>query len=333
MKVEFIQGDCLEILPALAAESVNCCVTSPPYWVLRDYGVEGQFGLESTPVEYLEKLVHVFAEVRRVLRPDGTLWLNMGDSYSSGTNDDKSFRRDRAKVNPGKRKNQSTSTLQGGTDTQRNSLWGDEGRMRSGLPPKNLMGMPWRLALALQADGWFLRSDIIWHKPNPMPSSAKDRPTPAHEYVFLLSKKARYYYDYESMQEPGVCPKGMLAAKGSVARHNMPGVNSRPPEYKEYSGKRNKRSVWSIPAQKCPEKHYATFPEALVEPCLLAGCPAGGVVLDPFSGMGTVALVAQRWGRGAISIELNPEYNDKAMRRVSLADDFVGAAMAEGGEK
>lgn len=334
--VRFIEGDCLAILPTLEDESVDCCVTSPPYWGLRNYGVEGQFGLEPTPAEYLEKMVRVFGEVRRVLMKDGTLWLNMGDSYSSGTNDDDSFRRDKAKVNPVARKAQGSTGLEGGTSTQRNSLRADESRLRSGLPPKNLMGMPWRLALALQADGWFLRSDIIWHKPNAMPSSVKDRPTPAHEYLFLLSKSARYYYDFKAIQEPfETAKKENYPARARATGRGKQGYSAARGGDRDKSGgfpteadRRNKRDVWSIPTQKCPEPHYATFPEALVEPCVLAGCEAGGVVLDPFAGMGTVALVAQRLGCGSISIELNGGYLERAIRRVSLGRDFVGSAMA-----
>jgi len=275
--IALYQGDCLESLRRLPDQCVQTCVTSPPYWGLRDYGVDGQLGLEPTPDEYVEKMVAMFREVWRVLRDDGTVWLNLGDSFASGG--------------------------RGGPD----------------LKPKDLYGVPWRVAFALQADGWYLRQDIIWHKPNPMPESVTDRCTKAHEYIFLLSKKARYFYDNEAIKEEGVIPAGVRAAKGSSERAAQPGVNSRPPEYKIYDGKRNKRSVWTLPTQPYPGAHFATFPPKLIEPCILAGAPKVGVVLDPFMGSGTTGMVAVQHGRKFIGVELKPEYFKMARERIEAA--------------
>ena len=279
--------DCLKGLKQLPDNSINCCVTSPPYWGLRDYGVEGQLGLESTPEEYVAKMVEIFREVRRVLRDDGTLWLNLGDSYASG-----------GMSNPS-----SKSTLSGGKDLGA-ADYSITRKVPNGLKPKDLVGIPWMVAFALRADGWYLRQDIIWHKPNPMPESVKDRCTKAHEYIFLLSKSRKYYYDHEAIKEPaaydgrkdtllkgspkyekGVVPGQVvhsMAAKG----HERWKKNERG----EYV--KNKRSVWTIPTKPFKEAHFAIFPEKLIEPCILAGCPEGGIVLDPFMGSGTTAVVA-----------------------------------------
>jgi DNA modification methylase len=256
MRPEVIQGDVREVLKTLDDKSVQCVVTSPPYWGLRDYGVDDQLGLEATPEEFVENMVDVFREVKRVLRNDGTLWLNLGDTFFN----------------------------------------------------KNLLGMPWRVALALQADGWYLRSDIIWNKPNPMPEPVKDRPTKAHEYIFLLTKSAKYYYDAEAIKENGEYPAGTKAAKGSAKRYSTDLVNSRPPEYKVYDGLRNKRSVWRITTKPYKGAHFATFPEELPETCIKAGTQKGDVVLDIFAGSGTTLRVASKLGRKVIGIELNPEY-------------------------
>ena len=261
------QGDarCLPIPDS----SIDCVVTSPPYWGLRDYHLGGEgIGLESTPEEYCANMVEVFREVWRVLKPTGTLWLNLGDSYvASGSH------------------SMSDTGLGGRRARTDNHM----GRKASGiLKPKDLVGIPWRVAFALQADGWYLRSDIIWSKKNSMPESVTDRPTKSHEYVFLLTKSPRYYYDADSVRE---------ASTDGVGGHN-------------------KRSVWTINTNPYPEAHFATFPEQLVEPCILAGCPQDGVVLDPFAGSGTTLAVAQRLGRKAIGVELSTEYTELAASRL-----------------
>jgi len=293
-QVTFLLGDVRDVLREMPAESVNMCVTSPPYWGLRDYGTEGQLGLERTPEEYVAKMVDVFREVRRVLRPDATLWLNIGDSYAT----------------------QGGSREYGSSDGA-NSRGPAVGGVRSpsaGLKPKDLVGIPWVLAFALRADGWYLRQDIIWAKPNPMPESVRDRCTKAHEYVFLLSKSQRYWYDADAIKEDSIragdIPQGM--GYGDEGWNVKPSWGSGPvPQH------RNKRSVWNIATAPYAEAHFATFPPALVEPCILAGCPEGGTVLDPFIGSGTTALVARRLGRKAIGIDLNAEYLDMAVRRAS----------------
>ena len=292
-------GDALEILPTLEPQSINCCVTSPPYWGLRDYGVEGQLGLESTPEEYVEKLVEVFREVKRVLRDDGTLWLNLGDSYIS----------------------QGGERVYGSSDdtTGRGDAVGARITSQS-LPAKNLVGIPWRVAFALQADGWYLRQDIIWHKPNPMPESVKDRCTKAHEYIFLLSKSAKYYYDADAIKEPlAESSKATLAQKGlasQVGSDRVPFKTNGNMKAVGNAAGRNKRSVWTVTTKPFKGAHFATFPPDLIEPCILAGCPKGGTVLDPFGGAGTTALVAKRNGRNAVACELNPEYSEIAAERL-----------------
>jgi len=293
MRPEVIQGDVREVLKTLDDESVQCVVTSPPYWGLRDYGVDDQLGLEATPEEFVENMVDVFREVKRVLRKDGTLWLNLGDSYFGGGRGDDSKLR-------GSHKGQGTYDSMKSSKPDWNKV--------KGLKPKDLVGIPWRVALALQADGWYLRSDIIWDKPNPMPESVTDRPTKSHEYIFLLTKSAKYYYDYEAIKENGEYPAGTKAAKGSAKRYSTDLVNSRPPEYKIYDGKRNKRSVWKITTKPYKEAHFATFPEELPELCIKAGTKKGDVVLDIFAGSGTTLRVASKLGRKGIGIELNPEY-------------------------
>lgn len=269
------------------------CVTSPPYYGLRDYGQDGQIGLEETPEEYIAAMVEVFRCVRDVLADDGTLWLNIGDSYYN--------------YRPGKGQalvKQSVAS----NDQDLPQTCARRGNKLDGLKEKDLIGIPWMLAFALRADGWYLRQDIIWHKPNPMPESVQDRCTKAHEYIFLLSKSQKYYFDYQAIREEGVIPAGTLAAKGSAERQNQKGVNARPPEYKEYDGMKNKRSVWTITTKPYEGAHFAVFPEELIEPCIMAGAPAGGVVLDPFMGSGTTAQVAQNLGRKYLGCELNPEY-------------------------
>ena len=312
-------GDCLDVLRELPEQSVQCCVTSPPYWGLRDYGVDGQLGLEPTPEEYVANMVEVFREVRRVLRDDGTLWLNLGDSYGAVGGDTHSGF------------NMRYSGTGGEGSKQDQMLDGVKGRQTAtGLRPKNLIGIPWRVAFALQADGWYLRQDIIWHKPNPMPESVTDRCTKAHEYVFLLSKSARYFYDADAIKEPNATKAEDIdrmgdkkhfkyndeRAQGSHgATSFMAGGTKQEFVDKYYTNGRNKRSVWTVTTKPYPQAHFATFPPKLIEPCILAGCPEGGVVLDPFLGSGTTAAVAQNLGRKCIGIELNEEYAQLARDR------------------
>jgi DNA modification methylase len=291
-----LQHDCIEAMDlVLPDESVHCCVTSPPYFGLRDYGVDGQLGLEQTPEAYIAKMVEVFREVKRVLRDDGTLWLNIGDSYFSQT-----------KGSGGSGK----STLGPNRDLQNIQFQKMDpiriGAGRTGCKQKDLIGIPWMLAFALRADGWYLRQDIIWHKPNPMPESVRDRCTKAHEYVFLLSKSERYTFDSDAMREDAVKgASGSSFNKGKTAEHQL-GRSSAAERVDD--GKRNRRSVWSVASSPYKGAHFATFPPSLIEPCILAGCPVGGIVLDPFGGSGTTAGVALAHGRKAILCELNPEY-------------------------
>jgi len=297
-------GDCREIMPTLPAESVHCCVTSPPYWGLRDYGVDGQLGLERTPEEYVANLVAVFREVRRALREDGTLWLNLGDTFNAYNG------------------NRGTGSRYAGKREEREPAFPTGyGLACPTLKPKDMVGIPWRVALALQADGWYLRQDIIWHKPNPMPESVTDRCTKAHEYIFLLSKSARYYYDAEAIREPDCGsdhPRSVLA--GQAALEPSGGLLSAHHGLRKCAGRngegRNKRSVWTVPSQPYSGAHFATFPKALITPCILAGCPHGGTVLDPFGGSGTTAEVAKEHNRRAVLCELNAEYCDLSTRRV-----------------
>ena len=297
---QILLGDCVEQMKTLPDQSINCCVTSPPYFGLRDYGNDAQIGLEPTPDGFVESLVRVFRQVKRVLRDDGTLWLNLADTYAN--------------------KGCNSASVGGFTGkrirAEKKGIMDSRRRNTQGLKPKDLIGIPWRVAFALQQDGWYLRQDIIWHKPNPMPESVKDRCTKAHEYIFLLSKSPRYYFDHEAIKEDGVIPAGTKAAKGSADRVAQKGVNSRPSEYKIYDGKRNKRSVWSVSPKPYKGAHFATFPPDLIEPCILAGCPEGGTVLDPFGGSGTTAGVAIKNDRNAILCELNPDYGELIPSRV-----------------
>lgn len=296
-------GDVRDILSKLSRGSLDCCVTSPPYWGLRDYGMDGQLGLERTPDEYVAAMVAVFAEVREVLKPEGTLWLNLGDSYNAYNGG----------AGPG-------SKLSKTQTEQRPKLESGFGLRSKDMKPKDLVGIPWRVALALQADGWYLRSDIIWSKPNPMPESITDRPTKSHEYVFLLSASQRYFYDAEAIREPAewarwgdqTNPKheGSESAAswiGPKTKRKLQGENDH----------RNARSVWEIPTRPYPEAHFAVFPEELPRRCIAAGCPEGGWVLDPFMGSGTTALAARGLGRKAVGIELNPGYAELCARRLA----------------
>lgn len=333
MSYQLLQGDCFSILRTLPAASVHCCVTSPPYWGLRDYGVDGQIGREPTFSDYIANLVNVFREVRRVLREDGTLWLNLGDAYA---NDSKW----------GGETGGKQSYL---PDTDRRHV-GREKRS-TGLPAKSLIGIPWRVAFALQDDGWVLRSDIIWHKPNPMPESVEDRPTKSHEYIFLLAKSGTYYYDSDAVKEPAVTndmrrPYGspgswQLDGRPSEQRHGgelrgKGGKNSFRGQGAErkgstgpanrdgrdmtnvgYGPNRNRRSVWTVATKPYPGSHFAVYPLELVQPCIMAGSPAGGTVLDPFNGSGTTGVAAISLGRQYIGIEINPDY-------IKLAEDRLG---------
>jgi DNA modification methylase len=276
MNFDLRHGDCRNVLPTLPAGSVHCCITSPPYFGLRDYGHENQIGLEQTPEAFVQELVEVFRDVKRVLRDDGTLWLNLGDSYNAYN------------ANRGASTSISDGKAGRGHPTHRRGL------TTSTLKNKDLIGIPWRVAFALQDDGWYLRQDIIWHKPNPMPESVRDRCTKAHEYIFLLSKGPRYHFDSEAMQEP-------TSQNGAGAT----------------LGTRNRRSVWSVSTKPFKGAHFATFPPDLIEPCILAGCPAGGTVLDPFMGSGTTAAVALQHGRQFVGVELNPDYFAMAQQRLN----------------
>jgi len=311
-KIELLHGDCRDVLRTLPESSVHCVVTSPPYFGLRDYGVDGQIGLEQTPDEYVAEMVKVFREVRRVLRDDGTLWLNLGDSYNN-----------RTKV----RTSSHQPALNGFTDDK----WADRAarggvRMSNmpGLKEKDLIGIPWRVAFALQADGWFLRQDIIWHKPNPMPESVRDRCTKAHEYIFLLSKSARYYYDAEAVKEDAAHPEIRYKSRNKSDAQKAAFHGNAPTNLGRCGtsddGKRNRRSVWTVATKPFKGAHFATFPPDLIEPCILAGCPEGGTVLDPFNGAGTTGLVCQQLGRNYIGIELNPEYLAITRRRLGLPE-------------
>ncbi|MFT9486640.1 MAG: DNA-methyltransferase [Tepidibacillus sp.] len=288
-----IQGDCLVKLKEIPDNTFHTCVTSPPYWGLRDYGIEQQLGLEETPEEYIQKMVMVFREVRRVLRDDGTLWLNLGDSYATGKPKDTS--------NP-------------------DLMWSNRKSRKAppGLKQKDLVGIPWMVALALRNDGWYLRMDNIWHKPNCMPESVKDRPTRSHEYIFLLSKSPNYYYDYETIKERAVDgdPNAPRGSKGVLGQKNK-GIRVYLAKNLLPIAKRNKRSVWSVTTKPFKEAHFATFPPDLVEPCILAGSPQNGIVLDPFFGSGTTGLVALRNNRNFVGIELNEEYIQIANRRLN----------------
>ncbi len=287
---------------------VQMCVTSPPYFGLRDYGHPGQLGLEATPAEFVAAMVEVFGLVREMLADDGVLFLNLGDSYN------------------GYMANQRGTGLEAGRQHSRKYIEPGAGLRTSTLKNKDLIGIPWRVAFALQADGWYLRQDIIWHKPNPMPESVTDRCTKAHEYMFLLSKSERYYFDGEAIAELSVDPEGSAkryqsAFGGPKARAPVgdAGVDTRtrPQGMREFAGTRNRRSVWTVPTVPYSGAHFATFPPALIEPCILAGSRAGDVVLDPFFGSGTTGQVAQHLGRQWIGCELNQDYEPLQKERTA----------------
>lgn len=303
---KIITGNAIEVLKELPDCTADCCITSPPYLGLRDYGVNGQIGLEKSVEAYINRLTDIFREVRRVLKNDGTLWLNIGDSYVSSNSEYSNCKR------------------------------------------KDLIGAPWLLAFALRDDGWYLRQDIIWEKPNAMPESVKDRCTKSHEYIFLFSKQSKYYFDYEAIKEPAVGFNNIVPAgskgtlrpnsrlrKGNSRTFRGGGVYTKGQSFnnsaeimreshgnnENMTGLRNKRSVWTVATQGYKEAHFATFPEKLIEPCVLAGSKEGGVVLDPFLGSGTTAAVAKKHNRGFIGIELNPKYAEMAKRRLEGSHD------------
>lgn len=313
---------CLNVSRNLEPKSVNTIVTSPPYFGLRDYGVEGQIGLEQTPQAYVDKLVSVFRACREVLRDDGTLWLNLGDSYYTQPPGNK----------PGTMK--SSSGLPNSSENlEKRARQYHRVQKLPGLKLKDLIGIPWRVAFALQADGWYLRQDIIWHKPNPMPESVKDRCTKAHEYIFLLSKNPKYYFDSEAIkQEAAESTKG----RGAVSFGGEKGRNYKPEKgdtnyragneqwgrvYHYTEGKVNRRDVWTVATKPCKEAHFATFPPDLIRPCILAGAPKHGVVLDPFMGAGTTAMVCKQEHRQYVGFELNPAYIEIANRRIAAIPD------------
>jgi len=304
--LKILQGDCVQSLKQLAQESVQCCVTSPPYFGLRDYGHEAQIGLETTPDAYVAKIVEVFREVRRVMKKDGTLWLNLGDSYAG------SGRGLMGDGTPSDRGNAKQGTNRGTTV-------GSFVHVETGLKPKDLIGIPWRVAFALQADGWWLRQDIIWHKSNPMPESVQDRYTKAHEYVFLLSRSERYFYDNEAIAEPVVESSVKRLTQPNIENQlgsdRVPGKTNGPMKAVGNCESRNRRTVWTINTQPFKGAHFATFPVELPRLCILAGTKAGDVVLDPFGGSGTTGQVALEMGRSAILCELNPEYVELIRQR------------------
>jgi site-specific DNA-methyltransferase (adenine-specific) len=308
-------GDCRESMRLLEAGSVQTCVTSPPYFGLRDYGQDRQIGLEPTPDEFVAAMVEVFREVHRVLADDGTLWLNLGDTYASAWVCNR-----RNVVGSGSMENGKRENL--------------PNRLVNGLKEKDLIGIPWRVAFALQADGWYLRQDIIWHKPNPMPEPVKDRCTKAHEYIFLFSKKPKYYFDNEAIKEPAVKGPQRMQADPETARLRSVGPMSRgeegfnhqyadPERVWAADGKRNRRSVWTVTTKPYKGAHFATFPPELIDPCVLAGSRPGDTVLDPFGGSGTTAGVALKHGRKAVLCELNPEY-------AALVPDRIASIAGEG---
>ena len=311
--IRLLPGDCREVLATLPADSVQCCVTSPPYYALRSYlhaehpDKCREIGSEPTPEEYLATMVAVFREVRRVLRPDGTVWCNMGDSYASS-----------ATGNVG-----ASMFINGRGNLDAAAQRPDKSHAGK---PKDLLMMPARLALALQADGWWLRSDIIWHKPNPMPESCTDRPTSAHEHVFLLTKRSRYYYDADAVREERTDIEDAKAFRGGCYVNDKPGKRTiLGNDYVSINGGRNCRNVWTIATAPYSEAHFATFPPALAERCIKAGSRLGDTILDPFAGAGTTLLVADRLQRDAIGIELNAAYTEMAMERCRAAAPLFAA--------
>jgi len=298
---EILTGDALTVLRTLPDESAQCCVTSPPYWGLRDYGVNGQIGREDSPDDFVDALVSVFRELRRVLRADGVLWMNLGDTYANDTKWG------------GATSGKHASALHGATGVGR-------GKKVTGLPAKSLMMMPARAAIAMQADGWTLRSDVIWHKSNPMPEAVTDRPTLAHEHVFMFARSDRYFYNADAIKEPasgtahargsGVTPKSAEPGSGIKANSSFHAAVN------ELVSERNARTVWTFQTESFDGAHFATFPQELARRCIVASSRAGDLVLDPFAGSGTTCAVADAYQRSWLGIELNPEYADMARRRI-----------------
>ena len=293
-KIEF--GDCRETMRKWASQGVKAqtCVTSPPYYGLRDYGHEGQIGLEETPEQYISAMVEVFRCVWDVLEDDGTLWINIGDSYAGNNS-------------------RASNNGRAGFGNAREKV---VNRTGEGLKTKDLIGIPWMLAFALRADGWYLRQDIIWHKPNPMPESVQDRCTKGHEYIFLMSKSQKYYYDHEAIKEPVKEDWGTRDRANGKYHNEGTGLQPHSGLEKSYE-MANKRSVWSVPVKPYTGAHFAVFPSELIEPCILAGAPLGGIVLDPFMGSGTTAQVSQDLGRQYIGCELNPAYEKLQNKRTA----------------
>ena len=339
-KNTIINGNSLEVLKSLPDNSIDCCVTSPPYYALRDYGCDGQIGLEETPEKYIERLCDVFSEVRRVLTPQGTLWLNIADSYWGGGWRNAQFNEHSGDIQKGSKGTYCGLSLP--------ACKGNVGDYK----PKDLIGIPWMLAFALRSQGWYLRQDIIWQKPNPMPESVTDRCTKSHEYIFLLSKSQRYYFDHEAIQEEATGYDGrkdtMMKGSKKYDTQIMPNQSVQSMarngherwKFKskncQYDGQRpnsmhlareagmsdevypvrNKRDVWTVNTKPCKEAHFATYPFELIKPCILAGCPENGIVLDPFMGSGTTAIVARSLNRNYLGVELNPEYIKIAHKRL-----------------
>jgi DNA modification methylase len=300
-KIEF--GDCRETMRRWKEQGIKAqtCVTSPPYFGLRDYGHDGQIGLEETPEDYIKSMVEVFKCVWDVLEDDGTLWLNIGDSYYN------------YRPGQGQRQGKQSIASQKFSEVE---ICPKRGLKLDGLKEKDLIGIPWMLAFALRADGWYLRQDIIWHKPNPMPESVQDRCTKAHEYIFLLSKSHKYYYDHESIKDPVKQDWGTRDRADGKYHNEGSGLPPHGGLEKSYE-MANKRSVWTVNTKPYAGAHFAVFPTELIEPCILAGAPAGGVVLDPFMGSGTTAQVAQDLGRQYLGCELNPNYKFLQDQRIS----------------
>ena len=325
---KIIEGDCLKSLREMPDKSVNCCITSPPYYGLRDYGNEGQIGLEETPEQFVEQLVQVFREVKRILKDDGTLWLNLGDSYNGS----------------GKGGNPEGSEWTGFVGNKKREASAKQKKTEiKNLKPKDLIGIPWMVAFALRADGWWLRQDIIWSKKNPMPESVTDRCTKAHEYIFLLSKSKQYYYDADAIKEKSITfenrPNGVernriynydskennnpIAYRKNIkgnknndgVTRTTAGLNLKTQQEKTQEN-RNKRSVWTVNTKPYSGAHFATFPEELITDCIKAGCPENGIVLDPFGGAGTTAVVARKLNRNYLLCELNPDYIKIAENRL-----------------
>lgn len=318
MGFQIVVSDCIAAMQSMPTGSIQTCVTSPPYFGLRDYGMDGQIGLEDSPNEYVQRMVEVFREVRRVLRDDGTLWLNLGDSWAGA-----------------KSKAVQTALASygcSGVDTWAAAAARRAGSMAvrpkvKGFNSKQLLGIPWRVAFALQDDGWILRDEIIWHKPRVMPYSGKDRFCRNHEQIFLFAKSPSYKFNYEAIREPAIYPAGTNAAKGSIESASEIGGNARPPENKTYDGMRTKRSVWTVSTKPYSDAHFATFPPELIATCVLAGCNRGDTVLDPFGGSGTTAAVAIRHGRHAILCEINPDYAKLVPSRIAA---IAGQSIKEG---